>query len=65
MNVKKSCLICEHILLLIPAWFKGYGGKPEHPMYKTTSNTIGQKNPSVHTMPTQFYCRSQKFTEVS
>ncbi|XP_060586191.1 piercer of microtubule wall 1 protein-like [Ruditapes philippinarum] len=46
-----------------PTWFKGYGGKPEHPMYKTTSNTIGQKNPSVHTMPTQFYCRSQKFTE--
>ena len=34
-------------------------------MYKTTANTIGQKSPSVHTMPTQFYCRSQKFSQVS
>ncbi|XP_045165574.1 piercer of microtubule wall 1 protein-like [Mercenaria mercenaria] len=46
-----------------PDWFQGYGGKQQHPMYRTTSMTYGQKAPSVHTMPTSFYCRSQKFSE--
>lgn len=46
-----------------PDWFQGYGGKAQHPMYRTSSAIIGSKPPSVHTVPTQFYCRSQKFSE--
>ncbi|XP_076448465.1 piercer of microtubule wall 1 protein-like [Babylonia areolata] len=45
-----------------PEWFQGYGGKKQHPMYRTSSSTYGGKSPSVHTMPTQFYARSQKFS---
>lgn len=45
-----------------PGWFQGYGGKKQHPMYRTTSMTYGQKAPSVHTMPTSFHCKSQKFS---
>eukprot|EP00745_Piridium_sociabile_P015337 TRINITY_DN2271_c0_g1_i3.p2 TRINITY_DN2271_c0_g1~~TRINITY_DN2271_c0_g1_i3.p2 ORF type:complete len:116 (+),score=29.16 TRINITY_DN2271_c0_g1_i3:61-408(+) len=47
-----------------PDWFQGYGGKKQHPMYRTSASTYGGKTPSVHTMPTQFYAKSQKFTEV-
>ncbi|XP_069101403.1 piercer of microtubule wall 1 protein-like [Argopecten irradians] len=46
-----------------PDWFQGYGGKQQHPMYRTTSALYGAKPPSVHTMTTSFYCRSQKFSE--
>ncbi|WAR25758.1 CI116-like protein [Mya arenaria] len=46
-----------------PDWFQGYGGKTQHPMYRTTAATYGAKTPSVHTMPTSFHCRSQKFSE--
>eukprot|EP00745_Piridium_sociabile_P015336 TRINITY_DN2271_c0_g1_i1.p2 TRINITY_DN2271_c0_g1~~TRINITY_DN2271_c0_g1_i1.p2 ORF type:complete len:105 (+),score=23.37 TRINITY_DN2271_c0_g1_i1:82-396(+) len=46
-----------------PDWFQGYGGKKQHPMYRTSASTYGGKTPSVHTMPTQFYAKSQKFTE--
>jgi len=46
-----------------PEWFQGYGGKQQHPMYKTTASTYGAKTPSVHTMPTSFHCRSQGFSE--
>ncbi|KAL4226663.1 hypothetical protein ACF0H5_014644 [Mactra antiquata] len=46
-----------------PSWFQGYGGKDQHPMYRTTSNTYGGKKPSVFTMPASFHCRSQKFSE--
>jgi hypothetical protein len=44
-----------------PNWFKGYGSN-EHPLYRTSNNTYGSKSPSVHTMPTSYHGRSQKFT---
>ncbi|KAK7102638.1 hypothetical protein V1264_020829 [Littorina saxatilis] len=44
-------------------FFQGYGGKNQHPMYRTTSAGYGANVPSVHTMPTQFHARSQKFSE--
>jgi len=46
-----------------PDWFNGYGGKAQHPMYSTEASRYGGKKPSVHTMPTQFYAKSQKFSE--
>ncbi|XP_077981042.1 piercer of microtubule wall 1 protein-like isoform X2 [Glandiceps talaboti] len=44
-------------------WFEGYEQKPQHPMYMTTNMTYGSKPPSVHTMPTSFHARTQKFSE--
>jgi len=46
-----------------PSWFQGYGGKQQHPMYKTTANSYGRTAPNVHTMPTSFHCKSQKFSQ--
>ncbi|XP_070558644.1 piercer of microtubule wall 2 protein-like isoform X2 [Ptychodera flava] len=43
--------------------FGGYDIKPQHPMYRTTNMTYGGKPPSVHTMPTSFHARTQKFSE--
>ncbi|KAF6025572.1 C9orf116 [Bugula neritina] len=45
-----------------PEWFEGYTHKPVHPLYRTTAQDYGGKEPSVHTMPTHFYGRSQKFS---
>jgi hypothetical protein len=47
------------------AWFKGYGGKREHLLYSTTNNEYGMRPPTVHTMPSSFFDRPQKFTNVS
>ncbi|XP_067684184.1 piercer of microtubule wall 1 protein-like [Haliotis asinina] len=46
-----------------PNWFEGYVGKPQHPMYKTTSAEYGSRAPTVHTMPTCFHAKSQQFSE--
>ncbi|XP_002741196.1 piercer of microtubule wall 1 protein-like isoform X2 [Saccoglossus kowalevskii] len=46
-----------------PGWFEGYGTKSQHPMYRTTNSKYGSMPPSVHTMPTSFHARSQKFSE--
>ncbi|XP_070558645.1 piercer of microtubule wall 2 protein-like isoform X3 [Ptychodera flava] len=46
-----------------PDCFGGYDIKPQHPMYRTTNMTYGGKPPSVHTMPTSFHARTQKFSE--
>ncbi|XP_025106834.1 UPF0691 protein C9orf116-like isoform X1 [Pomacea canaliculata] len=43
-------------------WFQGYGGKNQHPMYRTSNSNYGARAPSVHTMPTQFHAKSQKFS---
>ncbi|XP_074646205.1 piercer of microtubule wall 1 protein-like isoform X2 [Tubulanus polymorphus] len=44
-------------------WLKGYGTQTHNPMYRTTSSTYGSHVPTVHTMPTCFHCKSQKFSE--
>jgi len=46
-----------------PDVFKGYGKKPQHPMYTTEASTYGAKPPSVHTVPLCFHARSQGFSE--
>ncbi|PAA52104.1 hypothetical protein BOX15_Mlig009420g2, partial [Macrostomum lignano] len=46
-----------------PEWFKGYGSKPVHPMYRTTASDYGKMAPTVHTMPTTFHPVSQTFSE--
>jgi len=46
-----------------PDCFEGYDIKPQNPMYRTTNMTYGAKPPSVHTMPTSFHARTQKFSE--
>ncbi|KAL8587152.1 hypothetical protein ACOMHN_026120 [Nucella lapillus] len=46
-----------------PDWFQGYGGKKQHPMYRTSGSDYGGKPPSVHTMQTQFFAKSQKFSQ--
>ncbi|KAK3103005.1 hypothetical protein FSP39_015700 [Pinctada imbricata] len=46
-----------------PDWFEGYEQKKQHPMYRTSSSDYGAKKPSVHTMPTMFHAKSQKFSK--
>jgi hypothetical protein len=55
----------ELTIVSVSEWFQGYGSKKQHPMYMTTSAQYGSMAPSVHTVPTQFFARSQKFSEVS
>eukprot|EP00118_Oscarella_pearsei_P029121 m.3719 g.3719 ORF g.3719 m.3719 type:complete len:103 (+) comp9724_c0_seq1:32-340(+) len=45
-----------------PDCFQGYGFKVEHPMYRTASSSYGNHCPNVHTVPTSFHGRSQKFS---
>ncbi|KAI8782111.1 UPF0691 protein [Biomphalaria glabrata] len=46
-----------------PNVMKGYGQKPQHPMYTTEASKYGSKMPSVHTMPLCFHAKSQKFSD--
>ena len=46
-----------------PDKFKGYGKKDLHPMYITSSNEYGCRQPTVHAMPQAFHAKSQKFSE--
>lgn len=45
-----------------PGLFKGYGGKQQHAMYRTSGQEYGSRAPTVHNMPKGFYGRSQKFS---
>jgi len=60
--------IAKHCVLLMACtsdWFKGYGSKQSHPMYRTSNSVYGSSKPSVHTMHTCFHTKSQEFTSVS
>ena len=46
-----------------PDSFKGYAKKEIHPMYMTSSNEYGCRQPTVHVMPQSFHAKSQKFSE--
>ncbi|XP_062522353.1 piercer of microtubule wall 1 protein-like isoform X2 [Corticium candelabrum] len=46
-----------------PDCFQGYNTKQEHPMYRTSTSTYGGVSPTVHTVPTSWHGKSQKFTE--
>ncbi|XP_027043068.1 piercer of microtubule wall 1 protein isoform X2 [Pocillopora verrucosa] len=46
-----------------PDWFDGYKTKKQHPMYMTSGMEYGSHRPTVHTMPTSFHAKSQKFSE--
>ncbi|XP_028398271.1 UPF0691 protein C9orf116 homolog isoform X1 [Dendronephthya gigantea] len=43
--------------------FQGYNAKTQHPMYMTSSMEYGSRQPTVHTMPTTFHAKNQKFSE--
>ncbi|VDI05659.1 Hypothetical predicted protein [Mytilus galloprovincialis] len=45
-----------------PGWFQGYGGKQQHPMYRTSGQDYGSRVPTVHNMPKSFHGRTQKFS---
>ena len=53
------------IVAIFSGWFKGYGGKQQHAMYRTSGQEYGSRAPTVHNMPKGFYGRSQKFSNVS
>ncbi|CAD5115373.1 DgyrCDS4352 [Dimorphilus gyrociliatus] len=44
-------------------WFRGYESKTVNPMYRTTNSSYGSNPPNVHTMPTTFRAKSQKFSK--
>ncbi|XP_068714266.1 piercer of microtubule wall 1 protein-like isoform X1 [Montipora capricornis] len=43
--------------------FEGYSTKKQNPMYLTSAMEYGRHRPTVHTMPTSFHAKCQKFTE--
>ncbi|CAB4043607.1 Hypothetical predicted protein [Paramuricea clavata] len=43
--------------------FQGYNAKTQHPMYMTSAMEYGSRQPTVHTMPTMFHAKNQKFSE--
>jgi len=45
-----------------PEWLRGYGGIPQHPLYRTSTNDYGKNAPNVHTSQTKFKGKSQEFT---
>ncbi|XP_076807167.1 piercer of microtubule wall 1 protein-like [Clavelina lepadiformis] len=45
-----------------PEWIKGYDTTDPHPIYRTSNMIYGSRAPSVHTVPTTFQPRSQKFS---
>ncbi|XP_046840279.1 UPF0691 protein C9orf116 homolog isoform X2 [Xenia sp. Carnegie-2017] len=45
-----------------PDVFQGYNTKKQHPMYMTSSMDYGSRQPTVHTMPTMFHAKNQKFS---
>eukprot|EP00745_Piridium_sociabile_P012865 TRINITY_DN19483_c0_g1_i1.p1 TRINITY_DN19483_c0_g1~~TRINITY_DN19483_c0_g1_i1.p1 ORF type:complete len:121 (-),score=19.70 TRINITY_DN19483_c0_g1_i1:245-607(-) len=47
--------------VLIPGW--NQQPKPQHPMYSTSANSYGAKPPTVYDVPTQFFSRTQKFSQ--
>ncbi|XP_068714267.1 piercer of microtubule wall 1 protein-like isoform X2 [Montipora capricornis] len=46
-----------------PDCFEGYSTKKQNPMYLTSAMEYGRHRPTVHTMPTSFHAKCQKFTE--
>ncbi|KAM7429191.1 hypothetical protein ABFA07_019923 [Porites harrisoni] len=46
-----------------PDWFQGYSTKKQNPMYMTSAMDYGSHRPTVHTMPTSFHAKVQKFSE--
>ncbi|XP_073229051.1 piercer of microtubule wall 1 protein-like isoform X1 [Porites lutea] len=44
-------------------WFQGYSTKKQNPMYMTSAMDYGSHRPTVHTMPTSFHAKVQKFSE--
>lgn len=46
-------------------FLQGYDKKAVHPMYKTSTQDYGSRVPNYHTMPVDFYGKSQKFSNVS
>ncbi|OAF71413.1 hypothetical protein A3Q56_00814 [Intoshia linei] len=63
VNVIFNCSIDYFPKTDINGWFKGYGKeKQQHPMYITSSSIYGRDGPSIHTFPSVFYAKSQKFT---
>ncbi|XP_032239910.2 piercer of microtubule wall 1 protein isoform X1 [Nematostella vectensis] len=43
--------------------FDGYNTSQPNPMYMTSSQEYGNRRPTVHTMPTSFHAKCQKFTD--
>ncbi|XP_001634616.2 piercer of microtubule wall 1 protein isoform X2 [Nematostella vectensis] len=46
-----------------PDCFDGYNTSQPNPMYMTSSQEYGNRRPTVHTMPTSFHAKCQKFTD--
>ncbi|XP_067867939.1 piercer of microtubule wall 1 protein-like [Heterodontus francisci] len=46
-----------------PNCFQGYGSQPTNPLYRTTNQTYGSQQPTVHEMPTSYFAISQKLSD--
>lgn len=45
-----------------PEMLKGYGPREQNPIYQSTSSQYGMFAPNIHTVPTAYHGRSQKFS---
>ena len=60
-----SLLLHSRSICHLSDMMQGFGRKEHNPMYKTSASDYGSGLPNYHTMPTEFYYKSQKFSEVS
>ena len=65
LRLEVKFIQCKYGTHSITEWFQGYPtDKPVNPMYRTSNFDYGSRAPSVHTMPTMFFARSQQFSQV-
>ncbi|XP_046840278.1 UPF0691 protein C9orf116 homolog isoform X1 [Xenia sp. Carnegie-2017] len=61
-NINATDVAATPVLTASEDVFQGYNTKKQHPMYMTSSMDYGSRQPTVHTMPTMFHAKNQKFS---
>jgi len=53
------------MLFFLVDFIQGYDKKPQHPLYKKSSDVYGSQPPTIHSMPNELHGKSQNFSKVN